>query len=66
MGKYEVIEVCPHCGLENDIYLANEEVLVLTSGKLVCQECGNLLLACSECNERGCDMQPDCFVLRTE
>ena len=63
---FEVIEVCPNCEHENDIFLANEKVLTEIKGKLVCQECGELLLACSECDEKYCDKQPDCFVLRSE
>lgn len=62
----EIVEVCPHCMTENTCKIARDEILTQVAGKLVCRECGEMMLACSECTERHCEDQPDCFEFRGE
>lgn len=59
----EVIEYCPLCDTETVFKIARMEILEQINGKLVCQNCGELLLACSECTNNNCKNEPDCFEL---
>lgn len=62
----EVTEYCPFCDSETVIYVARIEILEQMKGRIVCQNCGELILVCSECTTNNCKKQPDCFELREE
>jgi hypothetical protein len=52
-----VSEICPYCGTSNEYDLADIDVLDWMNGKMLCNECGEGVLICSECE--GCYQDND-------
>lgn len=58
--RKEVVEVCPHCMNEN-YFLRTASEIKASSGLMECLYCGERILLCSECLDRQCEKQPNCF-----